>query len=307
MQKIFKISLLSSVLATLLVTGTGCLKDELADESQTNPDIPSSPSVIELPGPLRVTNSYRTSYAVSLISSTKDTTFNMVPVKLASAEPASEDIQVELELVPALLNAYNDSTGSHLVQPASNLYKFPNGLTVTIAKGAREGALAFSAKPTDLEGADYGFGFRIKSVSNSKYLISGNFNNAVVIVGVRNKYDGIYSVKGYALRAGDAALTGNFTGAERGLVTTGPNSVIWDDLALWGDGSSGIGIGEPEFAINPTTNKVTITSAGGAMNAPNYDSRYDPATKTFYVSFTWGAGPAARLATDTLTYTGPRP
>ncbi|MBC7828370.1 MAG: DUF1735 domain-containing protein [Chitinophagaceae bacterium] len=307
MQKISKVSILFSACVALLMTGSGCLKDKLSDDEQTNPDIPGSPSVVELPGPLRVTNSYRTSYAVSLISSTKDTTFDMVPVRLASDQPATEDIQVELEFAPALLSAYNDSTGSHLIQPAANLYKFGNGLTVTIPKGSREGFLSLTARPSDLEGADYGFAFRIKSVSNSKYLVSGNFNNAIVIVGVRNKYDGVYSLKGYSLRAGDAALTGNFTGASRGLITTGPNSVIWDDLAVWGDGVSGIGIGEPEFAVNPTTNKVTITSPGGAMNAPGYDSRYDPATRTFFISFTWGAGPAARLSRDTLTFVSPRP
>src|SRR5687768_14107195 len=114
MRNILKTSFLSGVLATLLIAGTGCLKDELADDQQTNPDIPSSPSIIELPGPVRGTTSYKTSYAISLLSSDKDTTFNMVPVRLAADQPAPEDIQVELEIVPALLAAYNDSTGSHL-------------------------------------------------------------------------------------------------------------------------------------------------------------------------------------------------
>jgi hypothetical protein len=306
MQKISRNFVFLSAMSLLLIAGSGCLKDELADDQATIPNISGSPKVVELIGPVRATTGYGTSYAVSLISSNVDTTFNMVPVRLAADQPATEDLQVELELVPGLLNAYNDTTGSHLVQPAANKFKFPNGLMVTIPKGSREGALAFTAKPTDLEGADYGFGFRIKSVSNPNYKVSGNFSTAVVIVGIRNKYDGNYSIKGYSLRAGDPVLTGNFKDLSVGLITTGPNSVIWSSLAFWGNGS-GVGIGEPEFAINPTTNKVTITSSGGAMNAPGYDSRYDPASKTFYVSFTWGAGPAARLSTDTLTFTAPRP
>jgi len=54
------------------------------------------------------------------------------------------------------------------------------------------------------------------------------------------------------------------------------------------------------------SNNVTITSAGGAYNNPGYTSVYDPGTKTFFISFTWGAGPSSRLSTDTLSYLGPR-
>jgi hypothetical protein len=307
MQHITKYSAALTTMAFCMVLGTGCLKDQLADDGLTIPDIGSSPKLIELPGPIRATSSYNTSYAVSLMLSNNDTTFNVVPVRLASNQPATEDIQVQLELDPSLLTAYNDSTGSHLVQPAAADFELSNNLVVTIPKGSREGYLQMTTTPASLAVGEFGLGIRIKSVSNSGYIISGNFNNAVVIVGVRNNYDGIYEMRGYALRAGDPSLTGNFTGVERGLVTTGPNSVIFDDLAVWGDGSSGIGIGEPELLVNPVTNKVTISSAGGATNAPAYDSRYDPATRTFFISFTWGAGPAARLSTDTLVYIGPRP
>jgi hypothetical protein len=37
-------------------------------------------------------------------------------------------------------------------------------------------------------------------------------------------------------------------------------------------------------------------------NTPGYDNRYDPATKTFYISFKWNASPTGRSTTDTLTY-----
>jgi hypothetical protein len=308
MQNIIKLFSISGTMALVLATGTGCLKDKLSDDGLTNPNIGGSPKVIEIPGPVRATTSYNSSYAISLPISTKDTTFDVVYIRLAADQPASEDIQVQLELDTKLLDAYNDSSGTSLVQPAASLYSFDNAnLVVTIPRGQRQGSLKMKVVPEKIATGQFGFGFKIKSVSNSGYLISGNFGNAVAIVGVRNIYDGVYDYKGYALRAGDAALTGNFTGAEMELQTTGPSSLIFGELALWGDGQSGIGIEKPELAINPVTNKVTVTSAGGAINNPNYDSRYDPATKTFFVSFTWGAGPAARLSIDTLTYREPRP
>ena len=41
-------------------------------------------------------------------------------------------------------------------------------------------------------------------------------------------------------------------------------------------------------------------------DAPSYTNRYDPATKTIYAAFTWGAGSASRLALDTLKYLRPQ-
>jgi hypothetical protein len=303
-KNIFKLSLACGMMLTV---ASGCLKDKYVDDGLAGPLISESPNVIELPGPIRATTSYNSSYAVSLNDSENDTTLNLVPVRLAANDPATEDIQVTLELDPSLLEAYNDSTGSALVEVPAGAYTLANNMVVTIPRGSREGYLQMTVKPSAIISGEFGLGFRIKSVSSSNYLVSGNFNNAVVIVGVKNKYDGVYDNDGYALRAADPVLTGNYQNSEVQLITTGPNSVIYDELAYWGDGASGIGIGNPELAINPTTNKVTITSSGGAMNAPGYDSRYDPATKTFYISFTWGAGPAARLKIDTLGYTGPRP
>jgi hypothetical protein len=172
-------------LAAVLVTSAGCMKDELVEEGLTGPQIFKSPKVIELPGSVQATNSYNSTYTASFDLSEKDTTINLVPVRLASNDPAPEDIQVQLELVPSLLTAYNDSTGAHLEQPAASKYTFSNNLMVTIPKGSREGYLKMTAKPSGLLGATYGFGFRIKSVSNSNYIISGNFSNAVVTVGVK--------------------------------------------------------------------------------------------------------------------------
>ena len=329
MRNIFKISLLSGVLATLLITGTGCLKDELAEDGQTNPDIPGSPSIIEIPGPVRATTSYKTSYAVSLIGSDRDTTFNMVFVRLAADQPASEDIQVELELVPSLLTAYNDSTGSHLIQPPANLYQFPSGLTVTIPKGEREGALKVVTKPNALVGPEYGFGVRLKSVSNTKYILSGNFNNAVAIIGVRNKYDGDYTLRirqtGWA--AYSIADGPTYTYPENiAMVTAGSNSVslysyYTSNILQPGIDATGsatqFGAASPLFTFDPATDKllsVTNTTPddgrGRAFELiPTVTtSRFDPATKTIYAAYYLKQNGRPNMAIyDTLTYVGPRP
>jgi hypothetical protein len=306
MRNIMKRINIAGVMALVIVTGASCLKDKLSDDLLTDPNIGGSPRVIEIPGPVRATPWYNSSYALSLPIGDKDTTFDVVYVRLAADQPAPEDIKVQLELDTALLNRYNDSIKTHLVEPSKSLYSFDNaGLEVTIPRGQRQGSLKMKVIPKDISVGQYGFGFKIKSVTNSGYRISGNFGNTVVIVGVRNIYDGEYDMKGYALRFGDPVLTGNFTGAKMSLETTGPNSVQFGSPALWGNKAQ-IGITPPEFSIDPVTNKVTNISSD-SKDDPAYTSRYDPATKTFYISITWGAGPSARLSTDTLTYTGPRP
>lgn len=239
-----------------------------------------------------------------------DTTFDLVPVQLPAR--ATEDVTVSLSLNPALIGDYNASNGTvHDVAPA-NLFTILNpqdssGYVVTIPKGEYMGYLQIKINPRSYLGFDYALGFQISRVS-AGYLISSNLGSGIAAIGVKNDWDGVYSYKGYALRAGDADLTGNFTGEEMGLATAGATAVAFTQLAFWGDGS-GIGIGNPVLQIDnsgPAPYPVTISSAGGAKNAPGYSSRYDPDTKTFYISFTWGAGPASRLATDTLTYLRPR-
>lgn len=237
----------------------------------------------------------------------KDTSFELVPIQLPSR--ATEDVKVSVTLNPALIGDYNGLNGTvHDVAP-DNIYTILNpadtsGYIVTIPKGSYTGYLSLKINPRSFLGNDYAIGFQISKVP-AGYLISSNLGSGITAVAIKNDWDGVYSYKGYSLRAGDATLTGNFSGKEMSLITAGATSVSFGSLALWGDGNGLIGIGNPVLEIDNSGTPpypVTISSSGGATNAPGYNSKYDPATKTFYVSFTWGAGPAARLSTDTLTF-----
>ena len=323
MQKILRISI---CLVACAIIGTGCLKDKLADDQLSIPDIKSSPSVIELPG-AREATSQLIYYAASLLASDKDTTLNLTPVRLASDQPATEDIQVELELVPALLTTYNDSTGSNIVQPAANLYQFPNGLTVTIPKGSREGSLVFKAKPNALVGPAYGFGLRIKSVSNSKYLISGNYNHAVVLVGVRNKYDGDYTLKvntvGWAAYGISDGVSRSYP-EEISMITTSANSVALFNQYFGaglvpaftsGGDPTAFGAATPLFTFDAADKLVSVVNTTPpdsrnrvfAMHPTVTTSRFDPATKMMYLAYVLKQnGRPDQSIFDTLTYVGPR-
>ena len=126
---------------------------------------------------------------------------------------------------------------------------------------------------------------------------------AVVEIGLKNKWDGIYELAGYTLRDGDPDKTGNFSPVEMSLITISPNAVEYGDLQVWAD-NTGVGIGTPVLTINESTvpNPVTVTSSGGAVNISASANYYDPATKTFHLDFTWGGGITVRRATVTLKY-----
>jgi hypothetical protein len=122
---------------------------------------------------------------------------------------------------------------------------------------------------------------------------------------LRNQWDGIYSLHGESFRAGDPVKTGPFTPTQMALITENISSVVFERLQVWADDTE-VGIGNPVLSINESTNELTVSSSGGAINTPGYPSRYDPASGTFYISFTWGSGPTERMATDTLVFLGER-
>ncbi|MEO5888765.1 MAG: DUF4361 domain-containing protein [Ferruginibacter sp.] len=176
---------------------------------------------------------------------------------------------------------------------------------VIIPKGWRTGYLQIKFKPADFLGETYAVGFTLNKIDETGYTLSGNNQNGMVVINIKNQYDGIYSRRGYALRANDAALTGPIGPDEISLTTISGNAVKWIENHQWGNGVGMLAatISNPTWTVN-ADNTVTATSDGGPFpdglkNLPGYNSRYDPATRTFYVKATWGGGPGVRGMTDT--------
>lgn len=291
------------LLGVVSLTLTGCLKDSLYDSGATQ-SVRSTgdQNYIEVHlTTLDNTNIITYSYNAT----NNDTTVNFVPVHLTSANPATEDVNVTFQVVTdttgnsvyagLVTNGAAVATAKLTIMNANN--------TVTIPKGSNTGYIQVKFVPNDFPGS-WVIAFKLTGVSSSKYTIS-NLDEGYVQFGSKNKYDGIYQLTGTTLRAGDATRTGAIPTYQMSLITSGANAVTFGTLQDWADGSQ-VGIGSPVLAIDPTTDLVTITSSAGAYNNPGYTSKYNPDKKAFYISFTWGAGVAARLATDTLTYIGPR-
>ncbi|MEY4278704.1 MAG: hypothetical protein RL377_708 [Bacteroidota bacterium] len=294
-------------LGSAFVLFTSCLK-----EATMNTDPSTATNVVELANtgdnyaPSGVPGYYSDLGSVAAGASKS---FN-VNVHYTGPGAAPADIVVRLGIDAATLASYNTRNGSSKEVPPTGAYSFPD--SVIIKKGTNQTTVdaTITVTPSFDFSKSYALPIKITSVSAGR-IISGNYGASVYAFGVRNEFDGVYNYRGYALRAGDAVLTGYFSNKRMNLLTIGARAVQFGSYALWGDGAGGIGIGYPTMTISSTGTggvyPVTFASSGGAYNAPGYNSRYDAGNRTFYVSATWGAGPSARLLVDTLTYIGPRP
>ncbi|MDB5231416.1 MAG: hypothetical protein JWN76_2221 [Chitinophagaceae bacterium] len=227
----------------------------------------------------------------------------------------SKTMVVTVKDDPAAIAAYNNANGTSLVALPTSAYTIDasnpkNGTDYTVTFGPGEFAKPLKISLTNASTLDltksYAIGLTIVvAVTGADGRVSFDNRTTVVELGPLNKYDGVYKLSGSTLRAGDPDKTGTFSPVEMKLITIAANDVIYNDLQVWADGT-GVGIGQPVLSVNPATNKVTVTSSGGATNVPGPLNYYDPATKTFYLDFTWSTGIASRRATVTLQYLRPR-
>jgi hypothetical protein len=308
---------LSLAIASFAVAG--CLKDQPYDDREvqsTRPD--GSARVIELKISANNTRNF-VSHAYD--NSNTDTVVDLVPINLATADVAGEDIKVTLEIKPELVDAYNTTNHTGYSVPPSSLVTILNPV-VTIPKGSRTGYMQVKFKPSSIIGQELAYGFAITSIDRPGYNISGNMGTGVVAILIKNKYDGIYEVDGTLVDAINPALSSGPDGPypfEVELRTTGANSVaMWASGIDYGHfigGNSYYGSFSPNFIIDPATNKITaVTNYHGQPSGNNRSAELDPAganmlnaDKSFDVKYVMKQAGATRTTFDEhFRYIGPR-
>src|SRR4030095_810333 len=154
------------------------------------------------------------------------------------------------------------------------------------------------------------------AVSDGQGRVSFENRTAVVEVGLKNKWDGIYSIvsgtvtryTGPGVPANDALSGSVATNPDPILSTVGPFTVEITNL-LWANGQGMAGIDNLRATVDPATNLVTMFALGNATlaNWAGHINKYDPATKTFYLAFKWtSTAPAYREYEVVIKYKGPR-
>ena len=300
-----KISIKSTLIIALIAGLAGCKKGVLNIDTDSG----TATNVVEFASTLDNISSlakskypgYYADFGTLPLNSSDSINLN---VSYSGKDVAPQDITVKLALDTAALRIYNTDNATTFITPPASIYKFPT--SVVIKKGTHQTTVMLVVTNTTAFDYSVSYGIPLKIESTSYGIISGNFGSSIYTFGIRNKYDGVYTVKGFAFRADPtSALQGPVGPIDRSFASGGLTTINWAGTVPWANGGgSNLPAGyEPIITVDPTTNKISLKSSGGFISAnPAYDNRYDPATKTFYLSFTWGAGVTARLHTDTLVY-----
>ena len=257
----------------------------------------------------------------------------LFPVAFDYVNPTTEDITVTIAVNNSLI-AERDTLETTLPLPA-NAYNVP-ATTVVIPAGQRVSApFSINLNTSLLDPSEkYSIGFSITGVSKSGVSIPENMKDAVFVFTIKNRFDGIYTIRSRMDHPSDrdAAWTRTpFTyGYPIHLITTGPTTVEWMNEAF-GDGFhplqtpgvSGFGSTRVAFEFDEDNKLVRVWNAfpnpanGRAFSiltgtdpktGTPINNRWDPDTKTVYAAFQMTQPGFAPIPIfDTLTFDKVRP
>jgi hypothetical protein len=288
--------------ALIAMTGfSSCLKDDAHYV-----DFAGATPLIELPSAANVGGSGGL-FQSQALDNAASVPVNLA-INLASPHTLSSDITVKVSVDEAALASYNSANGNKYVLLPANYYT--STLSAVIKANTNLSNIVINVNSTLIDPAKTNYVLPLTITDGGGQKIS-NYKTVLLNIQAKNIYDGSYSLKGYVYRnfgdgTNDASLGGYFKGLTQNLATIDGTSVTL--TPVWKTGVGAAGVVGTSIKVNPTTNKVTVSSTGNATlgNNPAYDNRYDPATKTFYISYKWGASPNDRSQIDTLVYTGSR-
>ena len=305
-----------------LLSSAGCLKDKDFNDGSIQ-SVHNLDAIIK-PIEIKLSANDNSNLLIDAIdNSPNDTTIDLVPINLATSDVADQDIHVTIALDSSLVTASNDANTRDDSVPASTIYTVVNPV-VTIPKGSHTGYLQITFKPSDLIGKSYALGFKITSVQESGYTISGNLSTGVVALLIKNKYDGKYTVTGVAVDHLNPAFNSSEGGVypfDIELQTTSATSVV---MFINGTGyyhlipgNSVYGEFSPVFTFDPTTEKIiSVTNyygdpspgrgRGGQID-PTGINKFNEADYSIDVSYIMNQGGALRTNfTEHFEYLGSR-
>lgn len=293
---------------------TSCLKDDDIDNQKYGLINLNANKIIEIPADA----SHETGLTL-LPEGTKE--FTIGEVRLAAENPASEDITVNL----------TTSKTSEIIASGKPIFPL-DGITVpatvTIPKGQRSVPIKATINTTLLQSNPQYVAVSISGVDKQGYIISGNFGYLKLNMKVKHKYEGRYVLTGTMVDVVNGnfkhittIIEGDYTvqlQTKDGQTLAFYDEVIWHDFMYPmanGASKSGYGSFAPEFTFDENGNVTAVTNHYGvpantrtAQLDPSGVNKYDPATKSFTVSYwmnqpSFVATPPHHRSSITETYT----
>jgi len=316
-QKAMKhVKIISASLLAVAMLGTGCLKDKGYDNNEYGiNDANNSPAGIGFHKGVQ----FRVGLGLELTADPQ-TINNQAVIMLMGAVP-SRDVTVTIAIDPTIVSDYNTQNGTNIINMVEGVDFSIPGTTFTIPAGSRQVNVPISVPSTASFSSNDTYGIGVKIVSaDAGYVLSSNQNRLLLAINLKNRWDGIYNLRGYHNRV---PFTFPYE-VEMHMETYGPTSDIfyWPDVGTYGHP---IGVGpnnslswygtavQPVVVFDPATDLVTDVYGVGAGGPPITMltgagvgvSRYDATTKTIYVNWNYNNNPL-RAFFDTLTFIRPR-
>jgi hypothetical protein len=258
--------------------------------------------------------------------------FVLLDLRRDATKPSDMSQPLTLKITKdfSLVSAYNTAHGTTFVElPAANYTITEDLSNITFAPGESVKTVKIRVNKAGLDlSTQYALGFKITEVGSGAE-ISSAYKEAIYAIGIKNKYDGTYSVAGTMVDIAAPTLTA-YSPQEIDLVTDGPSRVIGIPrqlgipgiLILSGGSLSYYGSFGLVINFDPVTDAVTSVvnyygqPAGNTRSAMLDDTginKYDAATKTMDLKFfmlqpnTVTTPPYIRTSFDQKwTYIGPR-
>ncbi len=287
----------SLILVALLgITGTSCLKDEGFDNGEYGSITgnTSGQEFVSIPLSSRPNNTA----ALGIESKTGTQAIKIFALSYDAADPAPAPFTATLAINNSLI------TDPSLTPLPASAYTIST-LEVPFQAGRRvSDSVVLNINTSSLDPTQkYALGFTLMSVSKAGVQIPSNLKNLIMVFTIKNRFDGIYNIRSHMMHPADRPASWVRTPFdypyEIELITTGPNTVEWNNTAfgdgfhpLMTPGVSGFGATRVAFEFDANNDLIAVWNAypsppnGRAFNIdPAYDGRWDPATKTIYAGF----------------------
>ena len=315
--------------AVLLLTATSCLKDSV---NQPNPTQGGSENEVKGVYFSKGKGPYLAGVksAVELSSLPQPLMFT---VGLAASTLQASSVDFNMALSNEAANKLRDTLIAQGLDPANvevldpSLITLPASGTVDAGSWADSVEVILNTSALNAENV-YVFAINLTGASNGFQAATGGLGTLAFQLSVKNRLDGVYSIRGHHNRApydlSYQDVAGDPSELLMDMITTGPNSVVyyWQAGGDFGhpigltSGLSWYGDFAPEITFNVDNDMVSVVNfvapgspVMGVFNNPSYNtfpSRFDPSDHSIYACFNYNNNPL-RGFYDTLTYIGPRP
>lgn len=213
-----------------------------------------------------------TEFALLAVDPTTDEAeYGLIPVVLNSKDPAPEDIHITMVPAPDSLDSYNfvnDEAYDLAGADGTPAFTLVDDGVVTIPKGSFVGYLKIKAISHDYFGSNAAFAYKIESVKEPGYIVSGNHNFGIVVLIAKNKYDGKYNLNittsGWSAYGISDDVPGDYgtiefwtTGASSNTIYIPGNGLLqpaFDDTGA----KTAFGAAEPIFVFDDTDKLIDV-------------------------------------------------